>query len=159
MNRPNFTGVLVNLRTPIVLLHPNSTTNRNLAILVLQVPKGSDMWSLSYFSLGMEVVHAIDMCIDMPIGMCIDVYRHVYSHVYRHVYRHAYRHVYTHVYRHVYSHVYRHSTVPPSDERSAHTPQDSRSTLGNYRYPRHLKISYGRLEGVLGRALGSILTW
>ena len=135
MNRPNFTGVLVNLRTPIVLLHPNSTTNRNLAILVLQVPKGSDMWSLSYFSLGMEVVHAIDMCIDMPIGMCIDMCRHVYSHVYRH------------------------STVPPSDGRSAHTPQDSRSTLGNYRYPRHLKISYGRLEGVLGRALGSILTW
>ena len=47
-------------RLPIVLLHLGPTTNRNSAILVVQVPNGTHMRSLSDFSLlavsGTEVV-------------------------------------------------------------------------------------------------------
>ena len=40
----------------IVLLHPGPTTNRHSAILVVQVPNGTEMWSPSDLSFGMEVV-------------------------------------------------------------------------------------------------------
>ena len=42
----------------IVLLHRGSTTNRGSAILVVQVPNGTEMWSPSYLSFGTEVVQA-----------------------------------------------------------------------------------------------------
>ena len=43
-------------RSLIVLLHPSPTSNRNLAILVVQVPNGTHMQSPSELSFGPEVV-------------------------------------------------------------------------------------------------------
>ena len=43
-------------RLMIVLFHPDPTTNRNSAILVVQVPNGTHMQSPSELSFGPEVV-------------------------------------------------------------------------------------------------------